>query len=81
MHKCCSPMKVIIKGDAMLIKSDETREKRIIEELIEEDEKLRRQHEVFQAEMAQKDREALMCAWGRNSTKEPLYMLFPTSKA
>ena len=40
----------------MLVKSDEKREKRIIEELIEEDEELRRQHEIFQAEMAFKQK-------------------------
>ena len=36
----------------MLVKSDEKKEKQIISELIEEEEKLRRQHEVFEAEMA-----------------------------
>ncbi len=36
----------------MLEKRDGEKEKRIIEELISEDEELRRQHEVFQAEMA-----------------------------
>ncbi len=36
----------------MLVKSDPIKEKNIIEELIEEDEELRRQHEIFLAEMA-----------------------------
>ena len=36
----------------MLVKSDGTKEKLIIEELIRDDEKLRRQHELFEAEMA-----------------------------
>ncbi len=36
----------------MLEKRDSAREKKIIEDLISEDEELRRQHEVFQAEMA-----------------------------
>lgn len=36
----------------MLEKRNSEKEKRIIEELISEDEELRRQHEVFQAEMA-----------------------------
>ena len=36
----------------MLVKSDENKEKRIVEEMIAGDEELRRQHEVFEAEMA-----------------------------
>ena len=36
----------------MLEKRDSAREKKIIEDLISEDEELRRQHEVFKAEMA-----------------------------
>ena len=36
----------------MLVKSDGEKEKRIIEELISEDDELRRQHELFEAEMA-----------------------------
>ena len=36
----------------MLVKSDGSKEKQIIEELIEDDEKLRKQHELFKAEMA-----------------------------
>ena len=36
----------------MLEKSDAKRENKIIEELISEDEALRRQHEIFEAEMA-----------------------------
>ena len=35
----------------MLVKSDANREKKIIEELISEDEDLKRQHEIFEAEM------------------------------
>ena len=35
----------------MLVKSDGAKEKQIIENLIEEDEDLRRQHEIFEAEM------------------------------
>ena len=36
----------------MLIKSDEKKEKEIIEQLVEEDDELRKQHEIFLAEMA-----------------------------
>ena len=36
----------------MLVKSDGSKEKQIIEELIRDDEKLRKQHELFEAEMA-----------------------------
>lgn len=36
----------------MLVKSDGLKEKQIIEELVRDDEKLRRQHELFEAEMA-----------------------------
>ena len=36
----------------MLVKSDEKKEKQIISELVAEEEELRRQHEVFEAEMA-----------------------------
>ncbi len=36
----------------MLIKSDEKKEKEIIEQLVAEDEELRKQHEIFLAEMA-----------------------------
>ena len=36
----------------MLEKRDSVREKKIIEELITEDDELRRQHEIFKAEMA-----------------------------
>ncbi len=36
----------------MLEKRDSVKEKKIIEELITEDDKLRRQHEIFKAEMA-----------------------------
>jgi DNA-directed RNA polymerase specialized sigma subunit len=35
----------------VLIKSDGEKEKKIIEELISEDEELRKQHELFEAEM------------------------------
>ena len=40
----------------MLIKSDPKKEKEIIEELIGEDEDLGRQHEIFLAEMAFKQK-------------------------
>ena len=36
----------------MLVKSDGKKEKRIVEEIIADDEVLRRQHELFEAEMA-----------------------------
>ncbi len=36
----------------MLVKRDDEREERIIEELIAEDDELRKQHEIFEAEMA-----------------------------
>lgn len=36
----------------MLVKSDGIKEKQIIDELIEEDDSLRKQHEIFLAEMA-----------------------------
>ena len=36
----------------MLVKSDSQEEKEIIEELISSDDKLKKQHELFQAEMA-----------------------------
>lgn len=36
----------------MLIKSDEKKEKEIIEQLVEEDDELRKRHEIFLAEMA-----------------------------
>ncbi len=36
----------------MLVKSDGEKEKKIIEEMIKDDEELRRQHEIFEAEMA-----------------------------
>lgn len=35
----------------MLVKSDGIKEKQIIDELIKDDEELRRQHEIFEAEM------------------------------
>lgn len=35
----------------MLVKSDGTREEKIVQNLISDDEKLRRQHEIFEAEM------------------------------
>lgn len=38
----------------MLVKRDDEREERIVEGLIAEDEELRRQHEIFEAEMALK---------------------------
>ena len=41
----------IVEVTDMLEKRDSQREKKIIEDLISEDEELRRQHEVFQAEM------------------------------
>lgn len=40
----------------MLIKSDEKKEKEIIEQLIEEDDELYKQHEIFLAEMTIKHR-------------------------
>ena len=36
----------------MQVKRDDEREERIIEELIAEDDELRKQHEIFEAEMA-----------------------------
>ena len=36
----------------MLVKSDGSKEKQIIEELIQDDEELRKQHMLFEAEMA-----------------------------
>ncbi len=36
----------------MLLKSDSRKEKQLIDEFIKDDEKLRRQHEIFKAEMA-----------------------------
>ena len=40
------------RRDTMLVKSDANKENKIIEELITEDDSLRRQHEIFEAEMA-----------------------------
>lgn len=40
----------------MLVKSDGVKEKQIVEGLIAEDEELRRQHEVFEEEMAFKQK-------------------------
>ena len=45
--------RIIISGvKIMLVKSDGLREKKIVEEMISKDENLRRQHELFKAEMA-----------------------------
>ena len=52
----------------MLEKRDSAREKKIIEDLISEDEELRRQHEVFQAEMAFKQELIIPFLLGPNLT-------------